>query len=62
MRIEQRQRGPSADERNRLDLSANYRINSNMSLRGGYSYDDMSRDYADAEREDTDEHTLFAYQ
>jgi MtrB/PioB family decaheme-associated outer membrane protein len=51
---------PLSYERNRLDLTANYRINSGMSLRGGYSYDDMSRDYADAEREDTDENTLFA--
>ena len=51
---------PLSYKRNRLDLTANYRINSSMSLRGGYSYDDMSRDYADAEREDTDENTLFA--
>ena len=51
---------PLSYKRNRLDLTANYRINSGMSLRGGYRYDDMSRDYADAEREDTDENTLFA--
>jgi len=51
---------PLSYERNRLDLTANYRINSSMSLRGGYKYDDMSRDYANAEREDTDENTLFA--
>lgn len=51
---------PLSYERNRIDLTANYRINSGMSVRGGYSYDDMSRDYANAEREDTDENTLFA--
>lgn len=51
---------PLSYERNRLDLTANYTISSRMSLRGGYSYDDMSRDYANAEREDTDENTLFA--
>ena len=30
-----------------------------MSLRGGYRFDDMSRDYTGAEREDTQENTLF---
>lgn len=51
---------PLGYARNQLDLSANYRINTAMSLRGGYQYDDMSRDYANAERADTKEHTLFA--
>jgi MtrB/PioB family decaheme-associated outer membrane protein len=54
------QNRPLSYERNRLELSANYRINSDMSLLGGYSSDDMSRDYTAAEREDTDENTLFA--
>jgi MtrB/PioB family decaheme-associated outer membrane protein len=51
---------PLSYERNQVDLTANYRINTSMSLRGGYSYDDMSRDYTDAEREDTREHSVFA--
>lgn len=54
------QNRPLSYDRNQVDLTANYRINSSMSLRGGYSFDDMSRDYTDAEREDTRENTLFA--
>jgi MtrB/PioB family decaheme-associated outer membrane protein len=51
---------PLSYDRNRADLTANYRINSAMSLRGGYRYDEMSRDYTGAEREDTREHSVFA--
>jgi MtrB/PioB family decaheme-associated outer membrane protein len=51
---------PLSYDRNQVELTANYRINSSMSLRGGYSYDDMSRDYTNAERENTREDTLFA--
>jgi MtrB/PioB family decaheme-associated outer membrane protein len=54
------QNRPLSYQRNRIDLTANYRLSSNMRLRGGYRYDDMSRDYAAAEREDTDENTVFA--
>jgi MtrB/PioB family decaheme-associated outer membrane protein len=50
---------PLSYDRNQVDLTANYRINTAMSLRGGYRYDDMSRDYTDAEREDTKENTFF---
>ena len=54
------QNRPLSYQRDRFDLTANYRINSDMSVRGGYRYHAMSRDYAAAEREDTDENTLFA--
>jgi MtrB/PioB family decaheme-associated outer membrane protein len=51
---------PLSYKRYQADLGANYRIRSNMSLRGGYSYDRMSRDYQDEEREKTEENTLSA--
>ena len=51
---------PLSYKRNQVDLTANYRINSGMSLRGGYSYDGMSRDYGDAESNKTDDNTVFA--
>ncbi len=54
------QNRPLGYQRNQFDLTANYRINTAMSLRGGYRYDAMSRDYQNAEREDTEENTLFA--
>ena len=50
---------PLSYTRNQVDLTANYRINTSMSLRGGYKYDNMSRDYREVEREDTRENTLF---
>ncbi len=51
---------PLSYKRNKLDLTANYRINRAMSLRGGYRYDDMSRDYGDRDGGKTRENTLFA--
>ena len=54
------QNRPLSYDRKQVKLGANYRINTAMSLRGGYRYDDMSRDYTNAEREDTQENTLFA--
>lgn len=54
------QNRPLSYQRNRFDLTANYRIKTGMSLRGGYKHDAMSRDYVAAEREDTDENTVFA--
>jgi MtrB/PioB family decaheme-associated outer membrane protein len=51
---------PLSYKRSRIDLGANYRIRSTMSLRGGYKYDRMSRDYREEEREETEENTLFA--
>ncbi|MGB5398229.1 MAG: MtrB/PioB family decaheme-associated outer membrane protein [Gammaproteobacteria bacterium] len=54
------QNRPLSYDRKQVKLGANYRINTAMSLRGGYRYDDMSRDYANAEREDTRENTVFA--
>ncbi|MGB5717737.1 MAG: MtrB/PioB family decaheme-associated outer membrane protein, partial [Gammaproteobacteria bacterium] len=54
------QNNPLSYRRNQVDLTANYRINSGMSLRGGYSYDGMSRDYRDAIRNKTHDNTVFA--
>ncbi len=51
---------PLGYERTRIDVGANYRIRSDMSLLGGYRYDRMSRDYQDAERDRTEENTLSA--
>jgi MtrB/PioB family decaheme-associated outer membrane protein len=55
-----RQNDPLSYRRHQLDLSANYRINSKMSLRGGYQYTHMHRDSNEQERETTREHTLTA--
>jgi len=54
------QNRPLSYDRKQVRLGANYRINTAMRLRGGYRYDDMSRDYTNAEREDTQENTVFA--
>ena len=51
---------PFSYKNGRIKLDANYRFNAITSLRGGYKYDDMKRDYANAEREQTQENTLFA--
>ncbi len=50
---------PYSYKNNRLNLTANYRFNSLSSLKGGYKYDEMKRDYTDAEREKTEQDTLF---
>ncbi len=55
-----RQNDPLSYRRHLLDLTANYRINSKMSLRGGYQYKHMHRDSLEQERETTREHTLSA--
>ena len=55
-----RQNDPLSYKRHLLDLTANYRINSKMSLRGGYQYKHMHRDSNDQERDATREHTLSA--
>jgi MtrB/PioB family decaheme-associated outer membrane protein len=55
-----RQNDPLSFKRHRLDLDANYRFNSKMSLRGGYRYNHMHRDSNDQERETTLEKTLWA--
>ncbi len=44
----------------RIQLDANYRFNAITSLRGGYKYNEIKRDYANTERETTQENTLFA--
>ncbi|MEN8179376.1 MAG: MtrB/PioB family decaheme-associated outer membrane protein [Pseudomonadota bacterium] len=49
---------PLSFKRHQLDLSANYRFNSRMGLRGGYKYRQMNRDSIDQERETTREQTL----
>ena len=51
---------PYSYRNNRIKLDANYRFNAITSLRGGYKYNEMKRSYIDAEREDTQENTLFA--
>ncbi|MEN8166436.1 MAG: MtrB/PioB family decaheme-associated outer membrane protein [Pseudomonadota bacterium] len=49
---------PLSYQRHQLDLSANYRFNAKMGLRGGYKYQQMDRDSRDQERETTREQTL----
>ena len=51
---------PSSYKNGRIKLDANYRFNAITSLRGGYKYDEMNRSYTNAERETTQENTLFA--
>jgi len=51
---------PLSYQQSQVDLGANYRINSSMSLRGGYKFKRMSRDYRNEERKRTDENTLSA--
>jgi MtrB/PioB family decaheme-associated outer membrane protein len=51
---------PYSYKNNRIKLDANYRFNTITSLRGGYKYNEMKRSYIDAERENTQENTLFA--
>jgi MtrB/PioB family decaheme-associated outer membrane protein len=51
---------PYSYRNNRIKLDANYRFNAITSLRGGYKYNEMKRSYTDAEREKTEENTLFA--
>jgi MtrB/PioB family decaheme-associated outer membrane protein len=54
------QNRPYSYKNNRIKLDANYRFNAITSLRGGYKYNEMKRSYTNAEREDTQENTLFA--
>ena len=51
---------PYSYKKNHFKLDANYRFNTITSLRGGYKYNEMDRDYTDAERENTHENTLHA--
>ncbi len=51
---------PLSYTRNQVDLNANYRFNTKMSLQGGYKFKHMQRDSEDQERETTREHTLTA--
>jgi MtrB/PioB family decaheme-associated outer membrane protein len=51
---------PYSYTNNRFKLDANYRFNAITSLRGGYKYNEMKRSYTNAEREKTQENTLFA--
>ena len=51
---------PYSFKNNRFNLDANYRFNAITSLRGGYKYNEMKRSYTDAERDKTNEDTLFA--
>jgi len=54
------QNRPYSYRNNRIKLDANYRFNAITSLLGGYKYNEMKRNYTNAEREDTQENTLFA--
>ena len=54
------QNRPYSYKNGHIKLDANYRFNAITSLRGGYKYDEMERDYTNAERENTQEDTLFA--
>lgn len=54
------QNRPYSYKNSRFDLDANYRFNAITSLRGGYNYNEMKRDYTNAEREETQENTVFA--
>ena len=51
---------PLSYTRNKINLTANYRISPAMSLRGGYRYNDMSRDYTNAGHNETEANTVFA--
>ena len=51
---------PISYKNSRFNLDANYRFNAISSLRGGYKYNEMKRSYTDAERDKTEENTLFA--
>ncbi len=51
---------PYSYKKNHFKLDANYRFNAITSLRGGYKYDVMKRNYTNAEREKTKENTLYA--
>ena len=53
-----RSNNPLSYIRNKVDLNANYYINSTYSLQGGYQYLDVERDYNDNVRETTRENTF----
>jgi MtrB/PioB family decaheme-associated outer membrane protein len=51
---------PISYKNTRIKLDANYRFNAISTLRGGYKFNEMKRSYTDAERDNTEENTLFA--
>jgi len=53
---------PLSWDKHKVDLDANYRINYKTSIRGGYEYRRTDREYTDAlaEREQTEENSLYA--
>lgn len=51
---------PYSYKNNRVNLEANYRFNSISSLRGGYKFNQMKRDYTATDDQDTNENTLYA--
>jgi MtrB/PioB family decaheme-associated outer membrane protein len=53
-----RYNNPLSYTRNKVDLTANYYINSTYSLSGGYQYNVMKRDYEDNVRKTARENTL----
>jgi MtrB/PioB family decaheme-associated outer membrane protein len=58
--INPRANDPLSYRRQKIDLSANYRINSMMSLLGGYEYHHIHRDHDDNQRKTTRENTFSA--
>lgn len=57
------QNAPLSWKKHKLDLNANYRFSSRSSLRGGYRYDRITRDYggtAEPQREQNYDNTLYA--
>jgi len=51
---------PLSYKRNKIDLGANYRINSSMSLQGAYQFNQMDRNYSGEKKDHTRENTLSA--
>nr|MDJ0805456.1 MtrB/PioB family decaheme-associated outer membrane protein [Gammaproteobacteria bacterium] len=58
--INPRTNDPLSYRKQKLDLAANYRFNSKMSLRGGYQYNHNQRDHDDDQVKTTREHIVSA--
>lgn len=58
--INPRSNDPLSYRRQKIDLTANYRLNAKVGLRGGYEFNHIHRDHDDNQRETTRENTLSA--
>jgi MtrB/PioB family decaheme-associated outer membrane protein len=58
--INPRSNDPLSYRKQKVDLNANYRFNSKVSLRGGYEYNHQHRDNDDVQVKTTQEHTVSA--